>query len=127
MSSTPFEPHFTVDNRRFAFIPADQWTYREARTAKAIAGGLSVTEIETGVAKADPDAMLAAMVVSAQRVDPRASVDWFLDGRVVAFFEDMVDEALEDQRRRREEASKPAEDPTPPELELEEVELDETS
>lgn len=117
-----FVPTFTVNGRTFPFVPTHEWSYREGKTAKSIAGGLAVVEIERRIELGDPDAMLAALVVSAQRVDPRANVEWFLDGRLLEFFESMAaqaDEARAERATLREleeagQAPPPAPDPTVP-------------
>jgi hypothetical protein len=45
-------------------VPADGWTFEEARIAKQVSGGMTPAGIEEGMWEQDPDAWLAVLRVS---------------------------------------------------------------
>lgn len=90
-----FTPYFTVDGARYDFVPTTQWTFAEARLAKQISGGLAVVEIEQRMMLADPEALLAAMVVSIGRVNRKITPDALEQARLMAFFEELTEQAEE--------------------------------
>lgn len=82
-------PHFTVNGVAYDLVATKEWTFAEALKAKSVSGGMAVGTIEDGIGVADPDAVLAAMIVSIHRVNPNVTVEHLLEAKLVAFFDDL--------------------------------------
>ena len=65
----------TFDQIDYDVVRTDAWTWPEARLAKQVSGGMSIADIERGVAEADPDAVLAFVTVTVRRSWPDAAPD----------------------------------------------------
>lgn len=82
-------PHFTVNGVAYDLVATSEWTFAEALKAKSVSGGMAVGTIEERVGVGDPDALLAAMIVSIHRVNPNVTVEHLLEAKLVAFFDDL--------------------------------------
>jgi hypothetical protein len=60
----------TLKDTRYELIPTGKLTFPETREAKRISGGMSLVDLEAGIAKADADAWTAWLFVSIRRMHP---------------------------------------------------------
>jgi hypothetical protein len=60
----------TLKDMRWELIPTGKLTFPETKEAKRVSGGMSLVDLEAGIAKADSDAWFAWMFVSIRRVHP---------------------------------------------------------
>jgi hypothetical protein len=66
------EPGFSIDG---TFYPAaSSFTLGEARTLKRV-GGVMLDELEAALEAGDPDALVAVVLITMQRVDPSVTVE----------------------------------------------------
>jgi len=61
-------PEFTHNDVPYTVVPTDEWDFRDGVFAKQATGGMAVVEIEQGVMRLDPDAVIGFMAVSLHRV-----------------------------------------------------------
>ncbi len=110
----------TFDKVDYEVARTESWTWPEARLAKQVSGGMSIAQIEQGVAEADPDAVLAFVTVTVRRAWPEATPDHIrrrLDetgvsvaGLIAAMIDSAADEKITADPTQPAEAGTPSSD-----------------
>lgn len=105
---------FTQNGCIYRLIPTDEWTWVDARRAKAASGGMTSVEIGRRAAEGDPDALIALQVVSILRERTTATVET-IAAEIEQSGAPMLSFVEEIQRERE------ADDAVPPEVAAEEA------
>lgn len=95
-------PSFTHNGATYDVVATDMWDFGDATFAKRASGGMSVVDIEQGVMRLDPDAVIGFMAVSIHRVRKTVTAEKLRDeienggGNVLAWFEELAREDVGD-------------------------------
>lgn len=95
-------PSFTHNGATYDVVPTDMWDFGDAMFAKHASGGMSVVDIEQGVMRLDPDAVIGFMSVSIHRVRKTVTAEKLRTeienggGNILAFFEELAREHVGD-------------------------------